>query len=208
MYIVLQLDRRNNWSYQPPHPPVSNEKPKPQHFQPFDKAYPKTLESLAEKVHPFCPGGGQSSTGRRMSATTTQQQYRRNNMPRSGSDQYLPRSEYDYGNSKFNFYFIQTFYFKYNTVLGPYRQSQTLMRSGLRSSAGAGSSTRLVSQYSQQGTSRTLPRHLDYASDTEAMKVTSTSPYYYRGSSQISGLVLINSRCIITYLIFLYLKLN
>lgn len=60
------------------------------------------------------------------------------------------------------------------------------MRSGLRSSAGAGSGTRLVSQYSQ-GTSRTLPRHLDYASDTEATKVTSTSPYYYRGSSQITG---------------------
>lgn len=93
------MDRRNNWSYQPPHPPVSNEQQKPQHFQPFDKAYPKTLESLAEKVHPFCPGG-QSSTGRRMSATTTQQQYRRNNMPRSGSDQYLPRSEYDYGSSE------------------------------------------------------------------------------------------------------------
>ncbi|XP_060853479.1 rho GTPase-activating protein 100F-like isoform X1 [Rhopalosiphum padi] len=163
---VSTLDRRNNWSYQPPHPPVSNEQPKSQHFQPFDKAYPKTLESLAEKVHPFCPGG-QSSTGRRMSATTTQQQYRRNNIPRSGSDQYLPRSEYDYGNR-------------------PYRQSQTLMRSGLRSSAGAGSGTRLVSQYSQ-GSSRTLPRHLDYASDTEATKVTSTSPYYYRGSSQISG---------------------
>ncbi|XP_025417421.1 rho GTPase-activating protein 100F-like isoform X2 [Sipha flava] len=160
------LDRRNNWSYQPPHPPVSNESSKPQHFQPFDKAYPKTLESLAEKVHPFCPGG-QSSSGRRMSATTTQQQYRRNNIPRSGSDQYLPRSEYDYGSR-------------------PYRQSQTLMRSGLRSSTGAGSSTRLVSQYSQ-GSSRTLPRHLDYASDTEATKVTSTSPYYYRGSSQISG---------------------
>jgi len=73
-------------------------------------------------------------------------------------------------------------------ILGPYRQSQTLMRSGLRSSAGAGSGTRLVSQYSQ-GSSRTLPRHLDYASDTEATKVTSTSPYYYRGSSQISGLI-------------------
>lgn len=99
-YIISQLDRRNNWSYQPPHGPVSNEQPpKPQHFQSFDKAYPKTLESLAEKVHPFCPGG-QSSTGRRMSATTTQQQYRRNNIPISGSDQYLPRSEYDYGNSE------------------------------------------------------------------------------------------------------------
>jgi len=79
-------------------------------------------------------------------------------------------------------------YFKKNFVLGPYRQSQTLMRSGLRCSAGAGSSTRLGSQYSQQSASRTLPRHLDYASDTEATKVTSTSPYYYRGSSQISGI--------------------
>ncbi|XP_050536599.1 rho GTPase-activating protein 100F-like isoform X2 [Daktulosphaira vitifoliae] len=157
------LDRRNNWSYQPPRPPIVSEQTKPQHFQPFDKAYPKTLESLAEKVHPFCPGG--SSTGRRMSATTAQQQQRRNNLPRSGSDQYLPRSEYDYGNR-------------------PYRQSQTLMRSGFRSSAGAGSSSRLVSQYSQ-GSSRTLPRHLDYASDTEATKVTSTSPYYYRVSSNV-----------------------
>ncbi|XP_050435790.1 rho GTPase-activating protein 100F-like isoform X2 [Adelges cooleyi] len=163
------LDRRNNWSYQPPRPPIVNEQPKPQHFQPYDKAYPKTLESLAEKVHPFCPGG--SSTGRRMSATTSQQQQqqqqRRNNLPRSGSDQYLPKSEYDYGNR-------------------PYRQSQTLMRSGLRSSAGAGSSSRLISQYSQ-GASRTLPRHLDYASDTEATKVTSTSPYYYRGSQHVPG---------------------
>lgn len=74
--------------------------------------------------------------------------------------------------------------------LGPYRQSQTLMRSGLRSSVGAGSGSRLAPQYSL-GSSRTLPRHLDYASDTEATKVTSnTSPYYYRsgGPSQMSGI--------------------
>lgn len=82
------------------------------------------------------------------------------------------------------------------------------MRSGLRSSAGAGSNTRIVSQYSQQGTSRTLPRHLDYASDTEAMKVTSTSPYYYRGPSQISGLTSINNMYIIINLIFITLFKN
>jgi hypothetical protein len=42
------------WSYQPPPPPVITEQPKPsstpQHFQPYERGYPKTLESLAEKV--------------------------------------------------------------------------------------------------------------------------------------------------------------
>ncbi|CAG7717038.1 unnamed protein product [Allacma fusca] len=45
-------------SYQPP-PPVITEQPRsivPAHFQPFDRAYPKTLESLAEKVHTFYTG--------------------------------------------------------------------------------------------------------------------------------------------------------
>lgn len=53
-FNIFQLDRRsttgNTWSYQPPPPPVITEQPKAQHFQPYDKAYPKTLESLAEKV--------------------------------------------------------------------------------------------------------------------------------------------------------------
>ena len=45
-------------SYQPPPPPkVITEQPKPanavQHFHPFERTYPKTLESLAERVHPF-----------------------------------------------------------------------------------------------------------------------------------------------------------
>ena len=44
-------------SYQPPPPPnVITEQPKPgtvQHFHPFERSYPKTLESLAERVHPF-----------------------------------------------------------------------------------------------------------------------------------------------------------
>lgn len=43
------------WSYQPPPPPVITHQPKPsttQHFQPYERGYPKTLESLAEKVSP------------------------------------------------------------------------------------------------------------------------------------------------------------
>lgn len=42
-----------HWSYQPPPPPVITHQPKPsttQHFQPYERGYPKTLESLAEKV--------------------------------------------------------------------------------------------------------------------------------------------------------------
>ncbi|KAE8736722.1 hypothetical protein FOCC_FOCC017823, partial [Frankliniella occidentalis] len=41
----------STWSYQPP-PPVVTERDKPsapQHFQPYERGYPKTLESLAEK---------------------------------------------------------------------------------------------------------------------------------------------------------------
>jgi len=74
-------------SYQPP-PPVITEQPRssigPQHFQPFDRAYPKTLESLAEKVHTFYTGpraprqhGGGAGNGNRV------------RMPRTGSDHRL-----------------------------------------------------------------------------------------------------------------------
>lgn len=45
-----------HWSYQPPPPPVITHQPKPsptQHFQAYERGYPKTLESLAEKVSPF-----------------------------------------------------------------------------------------------------------------------------------------------------------
>lgn len=45
-----------HWSYQPPPPPVITHQPKPsstQHFQPYERGYPKTLESLAEKVRSF-----------------------------------------------------------------------------------------------------------------------------------------------------------
>lgn len=52
-----------SWGYRPPPPPVVTEQPKSgqHHFQPYERSYPNTLESLAEKVHSF-------GMGRRMSA--------------------------------------------------------------------------------------------------------------------------------------------
>lgn len=55
----------SNWGYQPP-PPVITEQPKSsmQHFQPYERNYPNTLESLAEKVHSFgLPGSRRMSAG-------------------------------------------------------------------------------------------------------------------------------------------------
>jgi len=64
-------------SYQPP-PPVITEQPRPSlgpsHFQPFDRNFPKTLESLAEKVHTFHTGPRPPRQGGR------------GRMPRTGSD--------------------------------------------------------------------------------------------------------------------------
>lgn len=44
------------YSYRPP-PPVITEQPKSSttHFVPYERSYPNTLESLAEKVHSFYP---------------------------------------------------------------------------------------------------------------------------------------------------------
>lgn len=50
-------DQNNSWLYQPPPPPVITEQPKSshQHYQSsYEKTYPKTLESLAEKVWLQC----------------------------------------------------------------------------------------------------------------------------------------------------------
>nr|XP_015839304.1 PREDICTED: rho GTPase-activating protein 100F isoform X5 [Tribolium castaneum] len=54
----------SNWGYQPP-PPVITEQPKSsmQHFQPYERNYPNTLESLAEKVHSFALPGRRMSAG-------------------------------------------------------------------------------------------------------------------------------------------------
>lgn len=59
--LLLCLGMRWNYkfvhSYRPP-PPVITEQPKSTgtHFVPYERSYPNTLESLAEKVHSFYPG--------------------------------------------------------------------------------------------------------------------------------------------------------
>ncbi|XP_075970829.1 rho GTPase activating protein at 100F isoform X4 [Anticarsia gemmatalis] len=71
----------STWSYRPP-PPVITEQPKSQatHFVPYERSYPNTLDSLAEKVHSFYPAdSGSTRFGGRV--------------PRSGSEQQLPRAE-------------------------------------------------------------------------------------------------------------------
>ncbi|CAG9784899.1 unnamed protein product [Diatraea saccharalis] len=71
----------STWSYRPP-PPVITEQPKSQatHFVPYERSYPNTLESLAEKVHSLYPAdSGSTRFGGRV--------------PRSGSEQQLPRAE-------------------------------------------------------------------------------------------------------------------
>ncbi|XP_039296189.1 rho GTPase-activating protein 100F isoform X2 [Nilaparvata lugens] len=214
----------STWSYQPPPAPVITEQPKAQHFQPFDKGYPKTLESLAEKVHSFYPNSGTTPPPRRMSTTSSttrlsslQSQYYGTGgrgsggasarlMPRSGSDQHLPRVEsYDYGSM---------------------RQTHSLLRSSLKPSgssgyssggdgrsvlgtgggggsvlgSGAGSSRYTSGGYSSATLSRRHhnQRTLDYASDTEATcgpshrssyGSSSGSYYYHRQTPQhnISG---------------------
>ncbi|XP_036148201.1 rho GTPase-activating protein 100F isoform X3 [Monomorium pharaonis] len=189
-----------HWSYQPPPPPVITHQPKPsstQHFQPYERGYPKTLESLAEKdftkVHPFytgpmmssngsrrmSTGGGMQSVGGRLSGQTTQSThygYGQHTgsgriMPRSGSDQHLPRVDY-------------------TSITTPARH--TLLRSSLKSGTSAlrynprYGQTDVTSAAQRQGQFGTLTRRhrpsLDYASDTEA--TCSSSPksayYYYR----------------------------
>ncbi|XP_047986311.1 rho GTPase-activating protein 100F [Leguminivora glycinivorella] len=71
----------STWSYRPP-PPVITEQPKSAatHFVPYERSYPNTLESLAEKVHSFYPSDSGSS---RFNPR----------VPRSGSEQQLPRAE-------------------------------------------------------------------------------------------------------------------
>ncbi|XP_043288661.1 rho GTPase-activating protein 100F isoform X3 [Venturia canescens] len=185
-----------HWSYQPPPPPVITHQPKPsttQHFQPYERGYPKTLESLAEKVHSFytgpvmptngsrrmSTGGGMQSVSGRLTGQTQNYGYGQHTasgriMPRSGSDQHLPRVDY-------------------TSITTPARH--TLLRSSLKSGSSAlrynsrystQTDTTTNSQRAGQGQFGTLTRRhrpsLDYASDTEA--TCSSSPrsayYYYR----------------------------
>ncbi|XP_044579356.1 rho GTPase-activating protein 100F isoform X2 [Cotesia glomerata] len=185
-----------HWSYQPPPPPIITHQPKPsttQHFQPYERGYPKTLESLAEKVHsfytsPMMPNGNRrmsASGGIQSTANTTRlsgqsQGYGYSQhtpsgriMPRSGSDQHLTRVDY-------------------SNISTPARH--TLLRSNLKSGSstlryntryGTQADTSSTSQRSQNQFGILTRRHrpsIDYASDTEA--TCSNSPrstyYYYR----------------------------
>lgn len=135
-------------------------------------------------MHPFCPGG--STLGRRTSETALSTRYgqsgnRRLGMVRSGSDQHLPRTEYD----------------DFSRTL-PTRQSHTLLRSSFR---GGSTTPNYARQYSAGGTlpsynSTLSKRHnVDYASDTEASYPSiSKSSYYYCRSNPtqtISGLLML-----------------
>ncbi|XP_023245907.1 rho GTPase-activating protein 100F [Copidosoma floridanum] len=206
LYYNSRPENHIGWTYQPPPPPVITQQPKPgstQHFQPYERGYPKTLESLAEKdftkVHSFYPPTMASNGTRRMSAgpgmqtATLGRHYGTSTaygshsaspapsrmMPRSGSDQHLPRVDY-------------------TSITTPARH--TLLRSSLKTGS---SGLRYGSRYATQSDALvtaaavaaaqrqaqfgTLSRRahrpsLDYASDTEA--TCSSSPrsayYYYR----------------------------
>lgn len=89
-----------NWSYKPPPPPsVITEQPKSHSFAPSHAYYQNagTLESLAEKVHSFYPGPGQTQTTNRRMSTGTGMGGSQSHMrfPRSGSDQHLPHFNTD-----------------------------------------------------------------------------------------------------------------
>lgn len=174
-----------SWGYKPPPPPsVITEQPKSHQFAPSHAYYQNagTLESLAEKVHTFYPGG----PGRRMSTGTgagsgMQSSQSHIRFPRSGSDQHLPRVEYSDFQS-----------------LG----RQSLLRSSLKTGTVTGGGTlgrygrydpqpqsRMVGGGPKYGgqqqapNSSTLSRrsrpNLDYSSDTEATIGPRPSYYYY-----------------------------
>ncbi|XP_030371660.1 rho GTPase-activating protein 100F [Scaptodrosophila lebanonensis] len=187
-----------SWGYKPPPPPsVITEQPKGHAFAPSHAYYQNagTLESLAEKVHAFYPGG----PSRRMSTGTgvgLAQQHAR--FPRSGSDQHLPRVEYaDYSNSLGRHSLLRSS-LKPGTGVGgaPMGVGGTLGRYGRYEQQRGG-----VSKYGQtnagaQSLTRRSRPNLDYSSDTEATIGPRPSYYYYnrpaigsmpRGASGVGG---------------------
>uniref|UniRef100_A0A1B0G4J4 Rho GTPase-activating protein 100F n=1 Tax=Glossina morsitans morsitans TaxID=37546 RepID=A0A1B0G4J4_GLOMM len=163
-----------SWGYKPPAPPPSviTEQPKSHAFAPSHAYYKNagTLESLAEKVHSFYPGG----PSRRLSGSGISH-FR---FPRSGSDQHLPRIEYaDYSNS-----------------LG---RHSSLLRSSLKPSSAGGAphmavggtlgrygryDSRSATKYgpsAAQPLQRRSRPNLDYSSDTEATVGPRPTYYYY-----------------------------
>lgn len=111
------------------------------------------------QVHAFYSGPSPASAGsRRLSQPTRTYYAGRRAMPRSGSDQHLPRVEYGLGTP------------------------HTLLRSSLKSGSYATGRYRTGEQPFSAGTlARRHRPSLDYASDTEATCTSSPrSSYYYR----------------------------
>ncbi|KAK9881700.1 hypothetical protein WA026_017219 [Henosepilachna vigintioctopunctata] len=192
----------SNWGYQPP-PPVITEQPKSsmQHFQPYERNYPNTLESLAEKVHSFgaptrrMSAGGQPLPPRLSSQQNPSSAYyvqhsgtgSRRIMPRSGSDQHLPHTEYsDYSSiTQAGRHTFLRSSLKSGSTLSRYNQryvDQAAVAAQIAQSKYA-----TPSQFSGTGTmSRRNRSSLDYSSDTEAT-AGSRGSYYYYNRNQSSG---------------------
>ncbi|KAB0794796.1 hypothetical protein PPYR_11635 [Photinus pyralis] len=199
LYYNSRPPDSNTWGYQPP-PPVITEQPKSniQHFQPYERNYPNTLESLAEKVHSFALPGRRMSAGTQpITRLSTQQSPHyyvqhtstgsRRIMPRSGSDQHLPHTEYaDYTSI--------TPAGRHSLLRSSLKSGSTLSRYNQRYVDQASIAAQLAqSKYgpppSQYGATSTLSRRnrssLDYSSDTEATAGPRSSYYYYRNQSVV-----------------------
>lgn len=181
-----------SWGYKPPPPPsVITEQPKSHSFAPSQAYYQNagTLESLAEKVHSFYPGG----PGRRMSAGTgvaSSQSHIR--FPRSGSDQHLPRVEYsDFQSLGRNSLLRSSL--KTGTVTG----GGTLGRYGRYDPPQASRTPKYGAPIGNSSILSRRSRPVDYSSDTEATIGPRPSYYYYNrptinsiprgGSSALGG---------------------
>lgn len=169
-----------SWGYKPPPPPsVITEQPKSHQFAPSHAYYQNagTLESLAEKVHSFYPGG----PGRRMSTGTgggVAQSQSHIRFPRSGSDQHLPRVEYSDFQSLGRQSLLRSS-LKTGTVTG----GGTLGRYGRYDPQPQSARSSAAGKYGQPANTSTLGRrsrpNLDYSSDTEATIGPRPSYYYY-----------------------------
>nr|XP_023015041.1 rho GTPase-activating protein 100F isoform X4 [Leptinotarsa decemlineata] len=187
----------SNWGYQPP-PPVITEQPKSsmQHFQPYERNYPNTLESLAEKVHSFgmssrrMSAGGQPLTSSRISSQQSPSSHyyvqhsgtgSRRIMPRSGSDQHLPQTEY-------SDYTSITQAGRHSLLRSSLKSGSTMSRYNQRFVDQAAVAAQLAqakygttgTQYGTSGTMRRNRGSLDYSSDTEATSGSRSGYYYYR----------------------------
>lgn len=159
-----------------------------------------TLESLAEKVHSFYPGG----PGRRMSTGTGpsggiggghiggglvgSQSHMR--FPRSGSDQHLPRVEYSdfqsLGRQSLLRSSLKTATVTGGGTLGRYGRYDSAGNASMGMPSARASGNKFGPAAGLGGQSSTLSRRsrptLDYSSDTEATIGSRSSYYYYQRS--------------------------